>query len=108
MALEENAGVQTVSVVVPVYQGELTLEALLLEIEPMTSVQSTPRGIQFYVSEVMLVHDGAIDASDVVMKSLAAKMAFIIPIWLSRNFGQHSATPRRPGQYERRLGRLDG
>ena len=92
MALEENAGVQTVSVVVPVYQGELTLEALLLEIEPMTSVQSTPRGIQFHVSEVMLVHDGAIDASDVVMKSLAAKMAFITPIWLSRNFGQHSAT----------------
>jgi undecaprenyl-phosphate 4-deoxy-4-formamido-L-arabinose transferase len=40
----------------------------------------------------MLVHDGAIDRSDAVMTSMAAKMPFVTPIWLSRNFGQHPAT----------------
>jgi polyisoprenyl-phosphate glycosyltransferase len=83
---------QTVSIVVPVYQGELTLEPLLAEIEPLTKVQSTPGGVQFQVSEVLLVHDGAIDNSDTVMAALAAKFAFVSPIWLSRNFGQHPAT----------------
>ena len=62
MAFQENVDAQTVSVVVPVYQGELTLESLLVEIVPMTKLQSTPRGIQFRVAEVILVHDGAIDA----------------------------------------------
>src|SRR5215469_12235624 len=84
--------VQTVSIVVPVYRGELTLEPLVAEIEPLTASQFTPCGVQFQVSEVILVHDGAIDGSDAVMSSLAAKTQFVIPIWLSRNFGQHPAT----------------
>ena len=92
MASRENVDIQTVSIVVPVYQGELTLEALLAEIGPMTEAQSSPRGIPFRVAEVILVHDGAIDGSDTVMASLAAKMPFVTPIWLSRNFGQHPAT----------------
>jgi glycosyltransferase involved in cell wall biosynthesis len=84
--------VQTISIVIPVYQGELTLTALLAEIEPLTIVQPTPRGIKFRVSEVILVHDGAIDRSDIVISSLVAKLPFITPVWLSRNFGQHAAT----------------
>jgi polyisoprenyl-phosphate glycosyltransferase len=84
--------VQTVSIVVPVYRGELTLEPLVAEIEPLTASQFTPCGVQFRVSEVILVHDGAIDGSDAVMSSLAAKAQFVMPIWLSRNFGQHPAT----------------
>lgn len=92
MTLQEAPNVQTVSIVVPVYQGASTLEPLLAEIEPLVSVQSTPRGVQFRVSEVILVHDGAIDDSDAVMSSLAAKLSFVTPIWLSRNYGQHAAT----------------
>jgi undecaprenyl-phosphate 4-deoxy-4-formamido-L-arabinose transferase len=84
--------VQTISIVVPVYQGELTLEPLVAEIEPLTTSQFTPCGVQFRVSEVILVHDGAIDGSDAVIASLSAKTQFVIPIWLSRNFGQHPAT----------------
>jgi polyisoprenyl-phosphate glycosyltransferase len=84
--------VQTISVVIPVYQGELTLEPLLTEIEPLAATQSTPRGVQFRVSEVILVHDGAVDGSDAVMSSLAAKLPFVTPVWLSRNYGQHAAT----------------
>jgi len=92
MTLQEGPKVQTISIVVPVYQGELTLGPLLAEIEPMTDTQSTPRGLQFRVSEVILVHDGAIDDSDIVMSSLTARLPFVTPVWLSRNYGQHAAT----------------
>ena len=92
MITQEDENVQTISIVVPVYQGELTLESLLREIEPLTTAQSTPGGIRFQVTEVLLVHDGAIDGSETVMSALAAKLPFVIPIWLSRNFGQHPAT----------------
>jgi glycosyltransferase involved in cell wall biosynthesis len=92
MITQKDENVQTISIVVPVYQGELTLESLLREIEPLTTVQSTPEGVRFQVTEVMLVHDGAIDGSETVMSALAAKLSFVTPIWLSRNFGQHPAT----------------
>jgi polyisoprenyl-phosphate glycosyltransferase len=92
MTSQQDTTVHSISIVVPVYQGELTLESLLAEIEPLTTSQSTPSGAQFHVSEVVLVHDGAIDGSDTVMLSLAASMPFITTIWLSRNFGQHPAT----------------
>lgn len=92
MTSQVGPNVQTVSIVVPVFQGELTLEPLLAEIEPLITTQSTPGGIQFRVSEVVLVHDGAIDGSDAVMSSLAANLPFVTPVWLSRNYGQHAAT----------------
>jgi undecaprenyl-phosphate 4-deoxy-4-formamido-L-arabinose transferase len=80
------------SIVVPVYQGELTLDALAAEVEPLTRPGTTPGGRPFVVVEMILVHDGAIDRSDEVMDRLAAKHPFIKTIWLSRNFGQHPAT----------------
>lgn len=92
MMVQSNDNVQTVSIVVPVYRGELTLEPLLAEIEPLTSDQSSSGGTCFRVCEVVLVHDGATDESDCVMSSLAEKLPFVTPIWLSRNFGQHAAT----------------
>ena len=92
MTFQEDLNVQSISIVVPVYQGELTLEPLLAEIEPLTTAQSTPGGVRFRVSEVILVHDGAIDASDVVMVALAARIPLVTPVWLSRNYGQHAAT----------------
>jgi undecaprenyl-phosphate 4-deoxy-4-formamido-L-arabinose transferase len=81
-----------ISVVVPVYQGERTLEGLVAEIEPLTAAQATPAGRSYVVSEVLLVHDGAVDDSHVVMQSLAERHAFVSPLWLSRNYGQHPAT----------------
>src|SRR6478736_4760799 len=89
----DAAGVErTISVVVPVYQGEHTLEALAEEIRPLTSPQRSPGGERFRVIEVILVHDGARDGSDAVMTSLAERHPFVIPVWLSRNYGQHAAT----------------
>lgn len=81
-----------VALVVPVYQGERTLEALVAETLPLTAVTATPAGRPFRVSEVLLVHDGARDGSAAVMQALAARHAFLRLIWLSRNFGQHPAT----------------
>jgi len=84
--------VHSVSIVVPVYQGEHTLGPLLREIEPLTHLQRTPQGNLFRVIEVILVHDGAIDNSDIVMESLARSYPFVKLVWLARNFGQHPAT----------------
>lgn len=80
------------SIVVPVYQGERTLEALLQEIEPLVELQATPQGRPYRVVDVVLVHDGAIDGSQRVMEHLAARLPFVTTVWLSRNFGQHPAT----------------
>jgi polyisoprenyl-phosphate glycosyltransferase len=81
-----------VSIVVPVYQGEKTLEALVAEVVPLTKPTTTPGGRPFEVVEMILVHDGAIDKSDDVMERLAESHPFVKTVWLSRNFGQHPAT----------------
>jgi undecaprenyl-phosphate 4-deoxy-4-formamido-L-arabinose transferase len=81
-----------VSVVVPVFNGEHTLSALTDELLPLTEGQTTPDGRLFRVIEVVLVHDGATDDSAGVMTQLVAKYPFVVPVWLSRNYGQHAAT----------------
>lgn len=81
-----------VSVVVPVYQGERTLDALAAEIAPLLAAQTTPKGRSFTVLEVIFVHDGAIDGSHLVMQALASRHPWVRTIWLSRNYGQHPAT----------------
>lgn len=86
------ATIHRLAIVVPVFQGERTLELLLSEIEPLTKPGETARGRHFQVAEVVLVHDGAIDDSQAVMQALAARFPFVTLVWLSRNFGQHPAT----------------
>ena len=55
---ERDVAEHTISIVVPVYQGEKTLDALVGEIEPLTKGCSTPQGHPMRVAEVILVHDG--------------------------------------------------
>lgn len=81
-----------ISIVVPVYQGEHTLEPLVREIAPLTVPTLTAGGHQFQVIELLLVNDQGYDHSDEVIRKLAAVHSFIRPVWLSRNFGQHPAT----------------
>ncbi len=81
-----------VSVVIPVYRGETTLTELVGELLPLMDVQETAMGHVFRVSEVLLVHDRGPDRSDAVIRELAGKHEAVRPVWLSRNFGQHSAT----------------
>lgn len=81
-----------ISVVVPVYQGERTLEPLVAELEPLTTPFTTSGGHEAVVSEVLLVHDCGPDESAAVMRRLAERHPFVRTVWLSRNFGQHPAT----------------
>jgi undecaprenyl-phosphate 4-deoxy-4-formamido-L-arabinose transferase len=92
-AVEERAVAEhTISVVVPVYRGEHTLDALVEEIAPLTKGCQTPEGRAMRVAEVLLVNDGGPDRSDEVIRRLCATMPFVRAVWLSRNFGQHAAT----------------
>ncbi|GER13294.1 mannosyltransferase [Variovorax boronicumulans] len=77
---------------IPVYSGEETLPILVAEIEKLTHPQVTAGGNSFVVSEVVLVHDCGPDRSDLTMTALAESHAFVQPVWLSRNYGQHAAT----------------
>lgn len=86
-----SSGGESVSIVVPVYQGERTLEALIAEIESWAAREATPAGRRVRLAEIVLVHDGAIDDSARVIESLAATRTYVRPVWLSRNFGQHPA-----------------
>jgi len=80
------------SVVIPVYRGEETLPALMVEIEPLTHTQTTPGGREFVVEEVLLVWDRGPGNSDKVLRQLSQQYPWVRPLWLSRNFGQHAAT----------------
>lgn len=80
-----------VSLVVPVYRGERTLAALAREVAPLTIEQSTPSGLRYSVCELLLVHDCGPDRSDAAIEALAEQYAFVRPVWLSRNYGQHAA-----------------
>jgi glycosyltransferase involved in cell wall biosynthesis len=82
----------SVSIVIPVYQGERTLPALLEEIAPLSDGVISPAGRSVVVAEVLLVHDNGPDDSARVMRELAQAYPFVRAIWLSRNFGQHAAT----------------
>lgn len=91
-ALSGEDGCRRISIVIPVYQGERSLEALITEILPLTSIQKASSGRCFRVTEVILVNDGAIDDSSTTMETISTRHPFVSLIWLSRNFGQHPAT----------------
>ena len=81
-----------VSIVIPVYQGEHTLGALVQEIAALAVPTLTADGHEFQVVELLLVNDHGPDRSDEVIRELDRTHDFVRPVWLSRNFGQHPAT----------------
>jgi len=81
-----------VSVVIPVYRGEVTLPALVAELAVLHTPQTTAEGRAFRVAEVLLVWDRGPGESDAIIRSLAAEFDWVRAVWLSRNFGQHAAT----------------
>lgn len=86
------AGVHRVSVVIPVYRGETTLEALVDRLLALGPDWTSPDGHRLAIDEVLLVWDRGPDRSDKVIRTLAAKDPRVRPVWLTRNFGQHAAT----------------
>jgi polyisoprenyl-phosphate glycosyltransferase len=89
---EPRDATHSVSVVVPVYQGERTLPGLLEELTRLTEPFLTSGGHRMAVTEVLLVHDHGPDGSDEVIRRLVEQYDVVRPVWLSRNFGQHAAT----------------
>ena len=82
----------TVSIVIPVYLGSQTLRPLIEEIQPFITPCRSSRGIEFLVTEVVLVNDCGPDKSENVIRELSQRFDWIKPVWLSKNFGQHAAT----------------
>lgn len=94
MTESDNSSVipHQISIVIPVYSGESTLRPLLNEILPQTSVTPSPGGSRWVVNEVILVFDNGSDGSAEVIRELERQHPFVRSVWLSRNYGQHSAT----------------
>jgi glycosyltransferase involved in cell wall biosynthesis len=84
--------VHDISVVIPVYQGERHLSAVVDQLAPYVEEFDTPEGNRCRVGEVVLVWDNGRDDSPTVMRKLEQQYDFVRTVWLSRNFGQHSAT----------------
>jgi polyisoprenyl-phosphate glycosyltransferase len=82
----------TVAIVVSVYRGEQTLPALVDELDAYVEPQVSPGEARFRAAEVVLVHDAGPDSSDLVIRELAHRHAYVGPVWLARNYGQHAAT----------------
>lgn len=88
----DNALLYRISVVIPVYRGESTLPTIIPEIAKLAVERVTPGGRRAIVTEVLLAHDCGPDRSDKTLEALAAEYAFVQPVWLTRNYGQHAAT----------------
>ena len=80
--LADVKGWETVSVVVPVFNAEATLDELIGRIE--ATLAATPH-------EIILVNDGSVDRSWSKIVALAAEYPSVRGLELSRNFGQHNA-----------------
>jgi len=78
-----NSGVTGVSVVVPVYNGERTLDEL---------TQRTAAALGGQDFEIVFVNDGSSDRSWRKISALAAEDERVRGLNLSRNYGQHNAT----------------
>ena len=79
-----DPGLPTLSVVVPVYNAEASLPALVARLEPVLRAHSA----RF---ELVLVNDGSRDGSWKTVEDLVARHAWIRGIDMLRNYGQHNA-----------------
>ena len=84
--------VHTMSIVIPVYQGEASLQAVIEELLPYTQGAVSKENHPYMVREIFLVFDHGPDDSASIIRRLADKYECVRPVWLSRNFGQHPAT----------------
>jgi undecaprenyl-phosphate 4-deoxy-4-formamido-L-arabinose transferase len=80
----QDATRRTISVVVPVYNSELTLPELTKRLQPVLTGLAREY-------ELVLVNDGSRDQSWRVIQQLAAEQKWIRGINLMRNYGQHNA-----------------
>jgi len=82
--MKPNNTERSISVVIPVYNSQDILPALLQRLEPVISNLAP-------TYEVVLVNDGSIDRSWDVICQLVQEHDWIVGINLMRNYGQHNA-----------------
>jgi glycosyltransferase involved in cell wall biosynthesis len=75
-----------------VYSGEAYLQALFDAVSAERSLLNQNPSCPLEIVELILVDDEAIDASPALIDRLAQGAPWVVPIHLSRNFGQHAAT----------------
>ena len=75
---------QSLSVVIPVYNGATTLPALIERLVPVAGAAASPY-------EIILVNDGSRDNSWATIEALTHRHPQIRGIDLMRNYGQHNA-----------------
>ena len=75
---------QSLTVVIPVYNGTATLPALIERLVPVARAAGAPY-------EIILVNDGSRDTSWATIESLTRRYPEIRGIDLMRNYGQHNA-----------------
>ncbi|WP_299841376.1 glycosyltransferase [uncultured Jannaschia sp.] len=80
------------SFVVPVYSGEDHLEAVVRAVEAERAALDSNPDAPSAIVELILVDDAAIDGSPALIDRLAESASWIVPVHLSRNYGQHAAT----------------
>jgi len=73
-----------ISVVIPVYNSEQTLAALVKRLQPVLEAEATEY-------ELVLVNDGSVDQSWDIIRELSDKNPWLRGINLMRNYGQHNA-----------------
>lgn len=88
---QSNSSPHSLSVVIPVFRGEQTLESVVNEIISMRATFAAHMP-SLVLNEIILVHDCGPDRSDEVMRNLAREHHMIKNVWLARNSGQHAAT----------------
>ncbi|MEM8624754.1 MAG: glycosyltransferase [Pseudomonadota bacterium] len=88
---DDRAGSVPVSVVVPVYAGADYLEELIASLAAVRDEWARTVA-PMALSEVVLVDDAAIDRSPEIVDALAERYPWVVPLHLSRNYGQHAAT----------------
>lgn len=74
---------KTISIVIPVYNSEKTIGALVEQLQSILNGK--------YKFDIILINDGSQDCSFDVLKDLSIRYSNIKVLDLSRNFGQHNA-----------------
>ncbi len=83
-------GRTSVSVIVPVCAGEEYLDELVNSAAKVRHELNSTLATST-ITELILVGDSAVDGSPQLVDKLAADRQRIVPVHLSRNFGQHAA-----------------
>ena len=81
---------KSVSVIIPVFSSIKTLENLVLELIEYFHKSKKISNLGFELSKIVLVDDGSVDGSTIIMKKLESNDK-VKTIYLNRNYGQHAA-----------------